>query len=286
MMKRKVLIILPIALLCSCANNPSTNVVSPVVEEIQVEDTGIKIEENNIEVFYEEGLPHVCRSGSTHKTYLMMSPFGSLNVAGSNVKGEVSEKFYENTIVWEAEAGTPLPNSSSEVVSSVSGVTFRGWAYYSEDSDEIYPTYYKTVPAANGLALKAIFDGTVSSGGGSGPTPTPTPTQTGFGLYFSNDNIISGVAKGINMDGRDEYLCSSVSFTANQKFKIYDFANKVAFIDNFVFNAWSFGSSGDGAKIANYLTTDGDSWKALVAFTADVYVQLKYEDNAIYFKLK
>ena len=286
MNRKLMLLVLPVLALASCAKAPIEANVEQNLDVVNEEVNEIKIEQkDSFDIYYEDGLPHIKRAGSSHVTYLMMSPFGSLNVAGSHVKGEVSEKFYENTIIWEAEAGTPLPSSASEVVSSVSGATFRGWAYYSEDSEEIFPDYYKTVPNQNGLALKAIFDGTSSGGGGSTPTP-PTPSQTGFGIYFSEERKISGVAKGTNMDGRDEYLCSSVQFEAGDKFKIYDFKNSVAFINDFAFNPWSFGSSGDGAKIATYLKVSGDAWEAIRSFTADVYVQLKYEDNAIYFELK
>ena len=286
MNKKLLLLALPLLALTSCGQ-AGVNVVDSVISG--EENFELKIEEkDNFTIYYQNGIPHITRAGSSHVTYLMMSPFGSLNVAGANVKGEVSEKFYENTIIWEAEAGTPLPSSASEVVSSVSGATFRGWAYYSEDSEEIYPNYYKTVPLQDGLALKAIFDGTESSGGGGGdtPTPTPTPTQTGFGIYFSAEKIIPGVAKGTNMDGRDEYYCASVQFEAGDKFKIYDFKEKVSFIDDFAFNPWSFGSAGNGANIATYLKGSGDAWEALRSFKADVYVQLKYQDNAIYFELK
>ena len=283
MNKKLMLLVLPLLALASCGKAELVNdeiVVNEETFELKIE------EKDSFDIYYEDGLPHISRAGSSHVTYLMMSPFGSLNVAGANVKGEVSEKFYENTIIWEAEAGTPLPSSASEVVSSVPGATFRGWAYYSEDSEEIFPDYYKTVPNQNGLALKAIFDGTSSGGGGDTPTPTPTPTQTGFGIYFTAERIIYGVAKGTNMDGRDEYYCASVDFEAGDKFKIYDFANKVAFIDDFAFNPWSFGSAGNGANIATYLQGSGDAWEALRSFKADVYVQLKYQDNAIYFELK
>ena len=275
-MKANLLLILPAMLLASCST-------TQVQSYVNVDDETV--------IYYADGLPHVRKDGSTHVTYLLMSPYGSLNVSGASVKGEVSEKFYENTIVWEAAAGTPLPSSASEVTSSVTGATFRGWAYYSEDSEEIFPEYYKTVPSTSGLALKAIFDGTISSGsgeggGGSGGGGGGGTTQTGFGIYFSDDNKVSGAAKGVNMDGRDEYLCSSVSFTENQTFKIYDFANSVAFIEDFNFNQWSFGSQGDGAKISSYVTVEGSAWKAVKAFTADVYIQLKYQDNCIYFELK
>ena len=164
-MNKKILITLPCALLlASCVNEGGLmahNIVNPSKPGVvlnDVRDVTPEVTTNDEIVIYEadDGLPHIKRSGSSHVTYLMMSEYGSLKVAGNDVKGKVSELFYENTIVWEAEAGTALP-SGAQVISSV-GATFRGWAYYSEDSEEIFPSYHVSVPSENGLALKAIFD--------------------------------------------------------------------------------------------------------------------------------
>ena len=127
--------------------------------------------------------------GTSHTTYLMMSRYGYLDLLGAPTKGKVAEKFYEETIVWVAEPGSELPDAKSEV----SGVTFDGWAYFDENSDETYPTYLSTVPEKEGLALKAMFSGTDASGGGGGHTPTPDPdtyvTYTVTALpYWMPDN--------------------------------------------------------------------------------------------------
>ena len=145
-MKNKLLLaVLPLLALTSCGENPQ--VFTPYVDHAY-------------------GLPTIHMAPTNHHVYLMLSKYGTITAAGAPVKGEVSEKFYENTVVWEAEAGTNLPGKEF-VTSSVSGATFRGWAYYDEDNDNVWPDYYTTVPTTNGLALKAIFDGT-SAGGGSG----------------------------------------------------------------------------------------------------------------------
>ncbi len=146
-MKKKLLLtLLPLVSLVGCTSN---QVFVPYLD-------------------YEGGLPVIHRDNSGHTTYLMLSHFGTIEgYEGVTTKGDVSDKFLEETAVLVAEAGVALPNAS-QVKSSVSGVTFRGWAYYDESNDNVWPDYYTTVPAVSGLALKAIFDGTSSSGGGGG----------------------------------------------------------------------------------------------------------------------
>ena len=138
----------------------------------------------------EKGLPVVRTGESSHTTYLLMSKYGYLDLAGP-VKGEVSDLFYENTIVWKAEPGTALP-TPEQVKSEVAGATFRGWAYYDEDNENVFPDYYTQVPVKNGLALKAIFDGTSGGGGGGGgggtdPATNVTYTITQFANWVPND---------------------------------------------------------------------------------------------------
>ena len=113
MKRRSLLAILPILALASC----SAEKINPYLVE------------------YVDGLPVVSsrNNPSEYTTYLLMSPFGYLNLPGSPVKGEVSELFYENTIVWKADAGSELPGSDV-VRTTVSGASFRGWAYYNEDN--------------------------------------------------------------------------------------------------------------------------------------------------------
>ena len=104
-----------------------------------------------------------------HITYLMMSKYGYLEVEGTPVYGEdVEEKFYENCIVYQSDAGADLP--FDEVKSKVSGVTFRGFAQY---NGNVYPEFLTKVPSKSGETVYAIFDGQ-SGGGGGGSTPTPT----------------------------------------------------------------------------------------------------------------
>lgn len=141
----------------------------------------------------ENGMPTIAFGDSEFSTYLMLSRYGEIKIGDEiQTKGAFSELFYENTVQWKAEPGTPLPDAS-QVISSVSGVTFRGWAYYDENNDHVFPDYYTVVPNVEGLALKAIFDGT-SSGGGSGGgsssgsiATNATFTLTGFENWVPND---------------------------------------------------------------------------------------------------
>lgn len=138
-----------------------------------------------------KGLPAFYVQESNHVTYLMLGMFGQVNVAGASSKGDVAEKFYENTVVWVAEPGTPLP-TKDEVTSSVANVIFRGWAYYDENNENVYPNYYSVVPTTSELALKAIFDGPSGGGGGSSSggqvdVTNITFTVTDFPTWIPND---------------------------------------------------------------------------------------------------
>lgn len=137
-MKKKLLFILPFISLVGCSATNST--VSP-----------------NYEIGRYNELPLVRVSKlATHKTYLMMSKYGYLNVDGQNVYGEdYEEKYLENVIVWESEPTGSLPLSGN-VFSKVNGATFRGWIMY---NDNTYPDYLTQVPSVNESIVYAIFDG-------------------------------------------------------------------------------------------------------------------------------
>lgn len=187
-MKKLLLAISSLFLLAGCGSGENARLRANVVEENV--STQVSLEEKPV-IVYGSRLPSVfSRGASTHKTYLLMSPFGYLDFEGAQVKGKVDELFYENTIVWQADAGTDLPDASV-VKSTVAGATFRGWAYYDEDNDNVFPDYYTKVPAKSGLALKAIFDGTNAGGGGGGgggtPAETITYTITQFADWVPND---------------------------------------------------------------------------------------------------
>ena len=53
----------------------------------------------------QNGLPTIHLDAGDHVTYLLLSPFGSIeNYQGISAKGKVTELFYENTVVLTANA--------------------------------------------------------------------------------------------------------------------------------------------------------------------------------------
>ena len=151
-------------------------------------------------LFMEKGLPTIHVKDSDHVTYLLLSPFGSIEgytSAAISSKGAVSELFFENTVVLLADAGTALPDKT-QVKTTVSNATFRGWAYYDESNDHVWPDYYDKVPEADGLALKAIFDGPT---GGGGSTPAPTPGPSGGGTVTTKTWTVTGMPTWVTDDG-------------------------------------------------------------------------------------
>ena len=262
MKKRICLCLLPLLALSSCAFEAAVE-ESPFTPNLT----------------YVEGLPTIQMADTAHTTYLMMSPFGYLDFEGAPVKGEVSDLFYENTIVYQAEPGSPLP-SKEQVKSTVNGASFRGWAYYDEENDHVFPDYYTTVPSANGLALKAIFDGTDAGGNSS----SSTDERSGYGLLFSDGSYALAAYSGESY-GKKEYLASSVTFKAGLSVQMYDFDNNAGWIVDI--NPYSFGdTTGNNANTASYLTVSGSSWNVVQDFKADVYIQLLYQQDTIYFELK
>ena len=261
-MNKRLLFILPlIATLASCGEAAS-EVFTPYIGEV-------------------DGIPTVFRANTTHITYLMMSPFGSLNIEGAPVKGKVTSKFYENTITWVAEPGSALP-TKDEVESSVDGASFRGWAYYDPDKSDVVPDYYTVVPATSGLALKAIFDGTNASGGGSGGGDTPI--ATGYGLMFGDGTYKVGTHVDPN-EGYEQYLVENVSFKSGVTVQLYNFDKSEGWIVDI--NPYSFNAKGDANVIAQYLQqSDATHWVAMKDFTCSgVYIQLKYQADRVYFGL-
>lgn len=264
-MKMKLLSILPILALASCAGGVE-KAPSYLIE-------------------YENGLPVVTSrdNPSDHVTYLMMGQFGYLSLEGAPVKGEVSELFYENTIVWKADAGTALPDASV-VKTPVSGSTFRGWAYYDEDNDHVWPDYYTTVPSKDGLALKAIFDGTDAGGntGGGGQGGGGT-TTTGFGIKYGSGEVKLGVSKGTNAEGYDEYLVSGAEFASGDTFSLYDPSTLGTW--SVALNPYSFGAQGDPSIIATYVTQREGDYLVNKEFKADLYIQIMNQQDRLYIEL-
>lgn len=188
-MKKLLITLTSLFLLAGCgsaeSNNLRANISEPVVSTESTQEEAKPV------VCYQGRNPVIYASGraTEHKTYLMLSPFGYIDIEGKT-KVTVAGLYYENTVIWDGQAGTDLPDASV-VKSTVAGATFRGWAYYDEDNDNVFPDYYTKVPAKSGLALKAIFDGTNAGGGGGGgggtPAETITYTITQFADWVPND---------------------------------------------------------------------------------------------------
>ena len=230
MKKKLVLMLLPLLGLVSCTSNRSSMM------------SGARLDVEN-------GLPTIHIRDSEHTTYLMLSPFGEIqNYEGISTKGDVADKFYENTVVLKAEPGTALPNAS-QVKTSVAGAVFRGWVWYNPDNDNVWPEYFETVPQTNGLALKALFDGTNASsggesGGGSGggqtgenvtysvinfPNWIPNDGSTVFAWGWGPGNDGTWYKISLSMDGTDgSYTNVTGTFVAPNNLSGFNMARCVA----------------------------------------------------------
>ena len=281
-MKKQLLMLIPLLLLagCSGAKVPAEQVKKPE-------------QEFSVTYTYDTLLPTVHTqklSSGAHYTYLMMSPYGQIEINGEKVKGgDYEPKFYENCIIWEGEAGSDLPAASS-VSSELYGVTFRGWYQY---NDNIYPDKLEKVPATNGSQVFAIFDGPTGGGGSSGSGSGSSSqgggntnvVTTGYGFKWESGKTVQAEYKGKNMDDKNEYVAYSVSFEKDDVFSLYDFSNGNTWVVNP--NPYSFGDSqGTGLVSGQYITMGTGVYTVNKAFTADVYIQLQMNNDTIYFDLK
>ena len=267
-MKKKLLMVLPLLMLMGCANVNVNNVPSaPIVEE----------EEEFVPYVTEvNGLPTIVTTRDLQTTtYLMLSKYG---VIDGHIKGKVADKFYEETVAFVAKIGDPLPIPTS----TVEGATFRGWAYYG-DNENVWPDYYTTVPAQEGLALKAIFDGTKTSGGGSGGGQ---PAQSGFGIKFTNGNVSLGTASGKDSAGRDQYKITGQAFVTGDEFSLYDASSGGTWaIDLDGYSLGGTAANQDAWKA--YLSKGETSYTVLQDFTADLYIKLSMTaGDQLYVELK
>ena len=256
-----------------------------------------KAESPFVHGYDENGIPTAAfkATAGDFVTYLMMGPFGYLSMDGAPQKGVVSDLFYENTIIWNGVPGSDLPDASV-VKTTVSGAQFRGWAYYNEENDHVWPDYYETVPSTEGVALKAIFDGTDAggntggggSGGGGGSQGGGGTTQTGFGIIKGDGTSFIGESKGKNFEGYDEYLVSGVSFTTGETFSLYDpstLGKWVVDINPYSFSPDPEHGTEDPERVASYLTKGETSYTVNKDFKADLYIQILYQQDRLYIQL-
>ena len=170
MKKRNLLVLLPLFALVSCAQ-------TDVLEAAYL-------------ISNRDGLPTIAKSATAeHSTYLMMSRYGYLSIGGEDIyPGVIADKFIENVIEWKTEAGGDLPSVSS-VHSTVSGVTFRGWAQY---NGNVYPDYLDKVPSVSGQFVYAIFDGPTGGGGsgGGGEETVINFTVTDMPTWVKDDGCV------------------------------------------------------------------------------------------------
>ena len=281
-MKKQLILLSSLFLLAGCS----------VSEEVKPVDVTPKTqEEDKPVILYGEKRPAVYYRNTNHVTYLMMSPFGYLDYAGAPVKGDIDDLFYQNTIDLHAEPNADLPDASV-VKSTVEGATFRGWAYYDEDNENIYPDYYTKVPAKSGIALKAIFDGTDAGGGGGGgggggstPAETITFTITQFADWVPNDGAKvfvwswgGGSGDGVwssvllNYQGENHaYHNVSGTFTAPNNITGF---NIVRCSSETTLPSWTV--TGDAPGRVYNKTANVDVRSGVTSYTAPEFVQYEY----------
>ena len=109
-------------------------------------------------------------------TYLVLSPVGLYR----GQKGESFDAplYLENTIKYEAAAGTALPGKDDITAPNTAG-EFDHWETYEGTG---FPTVYDKVPAESGKILYAFY-----TNNGSTPTPPPPPPPPeGETTYYLN----------------------------------------------------------------------------------------------------
>lgn len=111
------------------------------------------------------------------------------------------------------------------------------------------------------------------------------PTE-GYGIMMS-DKVTYATATatgGQDPQGRDEYKISAKSFTQGERFQLYDFAYKAGWVIDV--NGFSFGGDSDSStKWMEYLAKGNSYYTVLQDFEVDIYIQLKNNDDRIYFEL-
>ena len=285
-MKKLLLTIASLFLLASCATATADKGFQDVVEP--KESVTLSEEVKPVVVYGERSAAIYPRGASTHTTYLMLSRYGTIEVNGTPVAGgTVSQLYYEHTYEWKAEPGTPLPVASS----TVPGATFRGWAYYDEDNDNVFPDYYENVPVKANLALKAIFDGTSAGGGGGGgggggdPASVISFTITQFADWVPNDAATVFVWSwgGGSGDGAWSQVTLAYQGENNEYHNVSGTFNAPSDITGFNIARCSAGTTlpnwtavGDAAGRVYNKTANVDVRSGVTSYTAPEFVPYEY----------
>ncbi len=212
-------------------------------------------------------------------TYLVLGEYGLYK---GNKGNNVESLFLENTISYVANVGSVLP-TKDDVTSTTSGSTFVSWCSYEGNGSLVN---YTTVPAINGKILYASFSGGKGSGTSTGDDPVPSadiPT-TGYGIMFNDGRCAIAQSTGTyDVAGRTEYKVSGFSFKKDDMFQIYDFSNKIGWLDNI--DAYSFRGDSTTSVWESYLSKGTSYYTVLKDIKADVYIKLLYENNLLYISL-
>ncbi len=114
--------------------------------------------------------------------YLCLTKVGQ--ASGYEVQEKIPTIFVENAIVFKGEVGAALPGK--DAITATSGAAFKGWVAYDGAGA---PTYYTTLPDADGKILYAYFaNGTGGGGGGGSSSSQETSSQ-----QEGNINVTIGV---------------------------------------------------------------------------------------------
>ena len=124
-------------------------------------------------------------AGASVTTYLVLSAVGQYS-GPAKVEAKLPEKFLENVIVFEAEAGSALPGKDQ--ISATSGAEFLSWVCYEGLGA---PSVYEKVPEESGKILYAYFEG----GDAGSVTPVEpgedmTITVTDAPTWITNDGCV------------------------------------------------------------------------------------------------
>ena len=194
---------------------------------------------------------------------------------------------------------------------NLSAAEFEDVSHYDKSGDTWINQYKTTVNLTAGSSLSFSYGGTtisnISAGGnnnnlsdtfyvvaseasadiylkkysnGSYAVWVSGYVEPGYGIIIDGETKVRATDTGEeDSSGRTQYLIEDQSFVAGQTFSLYDFAYKSEWVIDI--DSYSFGSNPD-----TYLSKGSNSYTVLKSFIGDIYIKLKYEDDALYIGLK